>query len=169
MAIKGAFVRKSAMWFGVFIVMAIICLPGLWVVLNAFRSNVAILSNQSPLVGASYTLDNFKSMFGYGQMASLPISQYFVNSLIISCVSTIAALAGRRARRLCIRAFRLQAQASHVRGADADTCHSWHCVVAAYLHAVGMDRPARYAHRRDPCLSRDERTVHGMAHRWLLS
>jgi multiple sugar transport system permease protein len=93
MAIKGAFVRKSAMWFGVFIVMAIICLPGLWVVLNAFRSNVAILSNQSPLVGSSYTLDNFKSMFGYGQMASLPISQYFVNSLIISCVSTIAALA----------------------------------------------------------------------------
>jgi multiple sugar transport system permease protein len=81
------------MWFGVFIVMAIICLPGLWVVLNAFRSNVAILSNQSPLVGASYTLDNFKSMFGYGQMASLPISQYFVNSLIISCVSTVAALA----------------------------------------------------------------------------
>jgi len=68
-------------------------LPGLWVVLNAFRSNVAILSNQSPLVGASYTLDNFKSMFGYGQMASLPISQYFLNSLIISCVSTVAALA----------------------------------------------------------------------------
>jgi multiple sugar transport system permease protein len=32
-------------------------------------------------------------MFGYGQMASLPISQYFVNSLIISCVSTIAAVA----------------------------------------------------------------------------
>jgi multiple sugar transport system permease protein len=93
MAFKGAFLRKSAMWFGVFIVMAIICLPGLWVVLNAFRSNVAILSNQSPLVGASYTLDNFKSMFGYGQMASLPISQYFLHSLIISCVSTVAALA----------------------------------------------------------------------------
>ena len=93
MAIKGVFVRKSAIWFGVFIVMSIICLPGLWVVLNAFRSNVAILSNQSPLVGSSYTLDNFKSMFGYGQMASLPISQYFVNSLIISCVSTIAAVA----------------------------------------------------------------------------
>ena len=93
MAIKGAFMRKSALWFGVFIVITIICLPGLWVVLNAFRSNVAILSNQSPLVGSSYTLDNFKSMFGYGQMASLPISQYFLNSLIISCVSTIVALA----------------------------------------------------------------------------
>ncbi|AMM15644.1 maltose ABC transporter permease [Burkholderia sp. PAMC 28687] len=93
MAIKGAFMRKSAMWFGVFIVMAVICLPGLWVVLNAFRSNVAILSNQSPFAGSSYTLDNFKSMFGYGQMASLPISQYFVNSVIISCVSTVAALA----------------------------------------------------------------------------
>src|ERR1700744_3632054 len=89
---KGAFARKSALWFGVFIVMAIICLPGLWVVLNAFRSNVAILSNQSPLDGSSYTFDNFKSMFGFGQMASLPIGHYFVNSLIISCVSTLAAL-----------------------------------------------------------------------------
>src|SRR5471030_3344634 len=92
-AFKGAFVRKSVVWFVVFIVLAVICLPGLWVVLNAFRSNVAILSNQSPLVGSSYTLDNFRSMFGYGQMASLPISQYFLNSLIISCVSTVAALA----------------------------------------------------------------------------
>jgi multiple sugar transport system permease protein len=89
---KGAFARKSALWFGVFIVMAIICLPGLWVVLNAFRSNVAILSNQSPLAASSYTLDNFRSMFGYGQMASLPIARYFVNSLIISGVSTVAAL-----------------------------------------------------------------------------
>ena len=55
MAFKGAFLRKSAMWFGVFIVMAIICLPGLWVVLNAFRSNVAILSNQYRLASSSMT------------------------------------------------------------------------------------------------------------------
>ncbi|MEW6345860.1 MAG: carbohydrate ABC transporter permease [Paraburkholderia sp.] len=72
--------------------MAIVCLPGLWVVLNAFRSNVAILSNQSPFVASSYTLDNFLSMLGFGQMASLPIRQYFLNSVIISCVSTAAAL-----------------------------------------------------------------------------
>src|SRR5579859_1278539 len=87
-----AWLRRCAMWFGVFVVMAMICLPGLWVVLNAFRSNVSILSNQGPFAFASYTLDNFRSIFGFGQMASLPIRQYFVNSLIISTVSTIAAL-----------------------------------------------------------------------------
>src|ERR1700760_2400 len=83
---------RCALWFGVFVVMAVICLPGLWVVLNAFRSNVAILSNQTPFSTSGYTLDNFRSMFGLGQMASLPIRQYFVNSVIISCVSTAAAL-----------------------------------------------------------------------------
>lgn len=85
-------VKRFALWLGVFIVMAIVCLPGLWVVLNAFRSNVAILSNQSPFVASNYTFDNFRSMFGFGQMASLPIRQYFLNSVIISCVSTAAAL-----------------------------------------------------------------------------
>ncbi|RDU96667.1 carbohydrate ABC transporter permease [Trinickia dinghuensis] len=84
--------KRIALWFGVFVAMAVICLPGLWVVLNAFRTNVAILSNQSPFSAGGYTLDNFRGMFGYGGMASLPIAKYFVNSLIISSVSTAAAL-----------------------------------------------------------------------------
>lgn len=88
----GAAVKRCALWVAVFAVMCVICLPGLWVVLNAFRPNVAILSNESPFVANSYTLDNFRSMFGFGAMASLPIAKYFVNSLIISSVSTAAAL-----------------------------------------------------------------------------
>ncbi|WP_026121720.1 ABC transporter permease subunit [Paraburkholderia kururiensis] len=84
--------KRCALWVGVFAVMCVICLPGLWVVLNAFRPNVAILSNESPFVASSYTLDNFRAMFGFGAMASLPIAKYFVNSLIISSVSTAAAL-----------------------------------------------------------------------------
>ena len=67
--------RRAGLWFAVFIVMAVICLPGLWVVLNAFRSNVAILSNQPISDASSYTLDNFRNMFGFGAMASLPIRQ----------------------------------------------------------------------------------------------
>ncbi len=67
-----AYAKRAALWVAVFVVMAIICLPGLWVVLNAFRSNIAILSNQSPFVASSYTLDNFRSMFGFAQMASVP-------------------------------------------------------------------------------------------------
>jgi multiple sugar transport system permease protein len=70
--------RRAALWFAVFIVMAVICLPGLWVVLNAFRSNVAILSNQPISDASSYT--------------SLPIRQYFVNSVVISLASTFAAI-----------------------------------------------------------------------------
>lgn len=88
----GAAVKRCSLWVGVFAVMCVICLPGLWVVLNAFRPNVAILSNESPFVASSYTLDNFRAMFGFGAMASLPIAKYFVNSLIISSVSTAAAL-----------------------------------------------------------------------------
>lgn len=87
-----AAVKRCALWLGVFIVMSVICLPGLWVVLNAFRPNVAILSNESPFAAGSYTLDNFRAMFGFGAMASLPIAKYFVNSLIISSASTVAAL-----------------------------------------------------------------------------
>lgn len=83
---------RIAIRFLVFVVMAIICLPGLWVVLNAFRPNVAILSNESLFAAGGYTLDNFRSMFGFGQMASLPIRQYFANSVIISCVSTVGAI-----------------------------------------------------------------------------
>lgn len=85
-------VKRGALWLAVFLVMAVICLPGLWVMLNAFRSNVAILSNQSLLDTGSYTLDNFRNVFGFGGMASLPIRQYFVNSMVISLASTIAAI-----------------------------------------------------------------------------
>ena len=85
-------VKRGALWLAVFLVMAVICLPGLWVMLNAFRSNVAILSNQSLLDTGSYTLDNFRNVFGFGGMASLPIRQYFVNSVVISLASTIAAI-----------------------------------------------------------------------------
>lgn len=84
--------KRAALWFAVFVVMAVICLPGLWVVLNAFRSNVAIVSNQPLFDGSSYTLDNFRNMFGFGEMASLPIRQYFLNSVVISLASTGAAI-----------------------------------------------------------------------------
>jgi multiple sugar transport system permease protein len=85
-------VKRGALWLAVFLVMAVICLPGLWVMLNAFRSNVAILSNQPLLDAGSYTLDNFRNVFGFGGMASLPIRHYFVNSVVISLASTIAAI-----------------------------------------------------------------------------
>ncbi|KMY85488.1 Various polyols ABC transporter, permease component 2 [Candidatus Paraburkholderia calva] len=86
--------RQAAFFNGclVFVVMAVICLPGVWVVLNAFRPNVAILSNAPLFAANGYTLDNFRAIFGFGHMASLPIREYFVNSVIISCASTLGAI-----------------------------------------------------------------------------
>lgn len=84
--------KQALLWVTIFIAMSIICIPGVWVVLNAFRPNVAILSNESPFTLGSYTLDNFRSIFGYGDMQALPVLQYFRNSLIISLTSTVIAL-----------------------------------------------------------------------------
>jgi multiple sugar transport system permease protein len=85
-------VKRVAIGLAVFLAMCLICLPGLWVVLNAFRPNVAILSNESPLHWQSYTLDNFYSIFGYGNIQALPVMAYFRNSLIISVTSTLLAI-----------------------------------------------------------------------------
>jgi multiple sugar transport system permease protein len=86
-------IKRIAIWCLVFVVMAIVCLPGLWVVLNAFRPNIAILSNESLFAAGGYTLDNFRSIFGFGHMAPVPIRQYFLNSVVISSTSTIGAVA----------------------------------------------------------------------------
>jgi multiple sugar transport system permease protein len=84
--------KQALLWVTIFIAMGIICIPGVWVVLNAFRPNVAILSNESPFNLGIYTMDNFRSIFGYGDMQALPVLQYFRNSLIISLTSTVIAL-----------------------------------------------------------------------------
>ncbi|GGP26520.1 sugar ABC transporter permease [Silvimonas amylolytica] len=77
----------------VFIAMCLIMLPGLWVMLNAFRTNVAILARDSIFAATSYTLDNFRDVFGMGDTAGIPVKAYFVNSLVISVTSTVIAIA----------------------------------------------------------------------------
>ena len=83
---------QVALWLGIFLAMSMICLPGIWVVLNAFRPNVAILSNESPFEWHLFTLDNFRSIFGYGDIQALPVLDYFRNSVIISVTSTLLAV-----------------------------------------------------------------------------
>ncbi|PUA18875.1 carbohydrate ABC transporter permease [Glaciimonas sp. PCH181] len=85
-------INRLALWFGIFVAMCIICVPGLWVVLNAFRPNVAILSNDSLFNMSSYTLQNFRNIIGKGDMVPIPVTEYFLNSVIISVVSTVASL-----------------------------------------------------------------------------
>jgi multiple sugar transport system permease protein len=87
-----ALFTRWAVRFGVFVSLCVILLPGLWVVLNAFRSNVSILARDNIFAASTYTLDNFRNIFGYGDVAAIPVRQYFTNSVIISVSSTVIAI-----------------------------------------------------------------------------
>jgi multiple sugar transport system permease protein len=74
-----------------FLVMAIICLPGLWIVLNSFRPTVDIMAK--PAVWApNFTLDHYRGMFGGAGEGGVPVFRYFWNSAIVSVVSTVIAI-----------------------------------------------------------------------------
>lgn len=75
-----------------FIAMSIICVPGLWVVLNSFRPTVDIMAKPPVWVPRGLNLDNYRAMFGGAGEGGVPVLQYFTNSLIISVTSTVIAL-----------------------------------------------------------------------------
>ena len=75
-----------------FIAMSIICIPGLWIVLNSFRPTVDIMAKPPVWVPRGLNLDNYRAMFGGAGEGGVPVMQYFTNSLIISGTSTIIAL-----------------------------------------------------------------------------
>ncbi len=79
---------------GVFVAMLILCLPGLWVVLTAFRPNIEVLARPPVWIPQHPTLDNFLKIFGLlpAQQEGLPVRQYFTNSLLISVTSTVVAI-----------------------------------------------------------------------------
>ncbi|HTN63142.1 MAG TPA: carbohydrate ABC transporter permease [Devosia sp.] len=79
--------------FGVFIAMAILTIPGLWVVLTAFRPNIEVLGRPAVWIPQHPTLDNFARLFGLSsEQQGLPVAQYFINSLVISLTSTFVAV-----------------------------------------------------------------------------
>lgn len=75
-----------------FVAMSIICIPGLWIVLNSFRPTVDIMAKPPVWVPRGINLDNYRAMFGGAGDGGVPVLQYFTNSLIISGTSTIIAL-----------------------------------------------------------------------------
>ena len=80
-------------WILTFVVMLIICLPGLWVVLSAFRPNGEILSKPAIWIPQDLSFDNFRAIFGYGEdVVAIPVANYFRNSLVISLTSTFIAV-----------------------------------------------------------------------------
>ncbi|WP_299556057.1 carbohydrate ABC transporter permease [uncultured Tateyamaria sp.] len=76
---------------GLFLVMCIICIPGLWIVLNSFRPTVEIMA-KPPIWVPTFTLEHYRAMFGGAGEGGVPVFAYFRNSLIISVTSTIIAI-----------------------------------------------------------------------------
>jgi multiple sugar transport system permease protein len=83
---------KASHHITLFVAMSIICIPGLWIVLNSFRPTVDIMAKPPVWVPRGLNLDNYRAMFGGAGDGGVPVLQYFTNSLIISGTSTIIAL-----------------------------------------------------------------------------
>jgi multiple sugar transport system permease protein len=86
--------KKVALWLTTFLLMLVMCVPGLWVVLSAFRPNREILAKPPVWVPEEISLVNFGKIFGFGtEQVGIPVGSYFANSLIIALTSTVIALA----------------------------------------------------------------------------
>ena len=77
-----------------FVAMAILCVPGLWVVLTAFRTNVEVMAKPPVWIPQALTLENFRAIFGLAAtQQGIPVVAYFMNSLVIALTSTVIAVA----------------------------------------------------------------------------
>ncbi|GLS87117.1 maltose ABC transporter permease [Cypionkella aquatica] len=83
---------KTAHFLGLFLAMSLICIPGLWVVLNSFRPTIEIMAKPPVWMPQSLSLDHYRAMFGGAGEGGIPVMTYFRNSLIISITSTVIAL-----------------------------------------------------------------------------
>lgn len=83
---------KAGHFIGLFLAMSIICLPGLWVVLNSFRPTVEIMAKPPVWIPTELNLDHYRAMFGGIGEGGVPVLTYFWNSLVISLTSTVIAL-----------------------------------------------------------------------------
>ncbi|WP_299941696.1 carbohydrate ABC transporter permease [uncultured Nitratireductor sp.] len=81
------------LWVLTFILMVVMCVPGLWVVLTAFRPNGEVLAKPPVWIPENPSLLNFAKIFGIGvDQVAIPVPAYFMNSLIIALTSTAIAL-----------------------------------------------------------------------------
>lgn len=76
-----------------FIAMAIICLPGLWIVLNSLRPTVEIMAKPPVWIPRELNLDAYVAMFSGVGSGGIPVIDYFRNSIIVATTSTVIALA----------------------------------------------------------------------------
>lgn len=84
---------KFTLWILTFLLMLVMCVPGLWVVLSGFRPNSEILAKPAIWIPKDLTLQNFAEIFGFGQeRVAIPVLSYFTNSLVIALTSTAIAI-----------------------------------------------------------------------------
>ena len=55
---------KVLLLVGLFLAMLVICLPGLWIVLNSLRPTVEIMAKPPVWIPQDISLDAYRSMFG---------------------------------------------------------------------------------------------------------
>ena len=85
--------NAAGLWLATFLLMAVMSVPGVWVVLSAFRPNREILAKPPVWVPETLTLDNFAKIFGFGsEQVAIPVASYFWNSIVIALTSTLIAL-----------------------------------------------------------------------------
>ena len=78
---------------GLFLAMLIVCLPGLWIVLNSLRPTVEIMAKPPVWIPRELSFEAYTAMFGVVGQGGVPVLDYFRNSLIVSLVSTAIAIA----------------------------------------------------------------------------
>jgi multiple sugar transport system permease protein len=84
---------KAAHLITLFVAMTIICLPGLWIVLNSLRPTVEIMAKPPVWIPRELSFDAYVAMFSGVGKGGIPVIDYFRNSLIISITSTAIAIA----------------------------------------------------------------------------
>jgi multiple sugar transport system permease protein len=105
-------VAGVAYYIGLFLAMAAICLPGLWIVLSSLRPTVEIMAKPAVWIPRQLSFEAYIDMFsGIGQ-GGVPVVEYFRNSLVISVTSTVVALAIGMAGGYAFARYRFRAKTS---------------------------------------------------------
>lgn len=76
------------------VAVALLCVPGLWVVLTAFRPNIEVMAKPPVWWPHTLYLDNFLGILGLlpNQTPGIPVALYFRNSIVIAVTSTVLAV-----------------------------------------------------------------------------
>ena len=158
---------------GLFLAMAIIRLPGAWIVLSSMRPTVEIMA-KPPVwtIPQKLSFEAYTAMFGVVGQGSIPVSGLFPQfAFIISITSTVIAIAIGMAGGYAFARYRFKRANRHaLPRPDAGRAPCRDRAFAAPLHHLcpsGDHFDTRSSAHRHLCCA--QRAVHDLADRWLLS